>query len=154
VAIDRAARLGDEFLISTTQKINEVAALVKTYHECLVAYDKAPRKPTLNRIVCVVDSAAKRKAAEAFYARALLGLYDSWGHESVTGLEKSERKLRVLCDEHFIIGEPTECIEQISRYEALGIGHIACLMNFGGADLDVVDRSMRLLGEQVMPKLQ
>ena len=32
VAIDRAARLGDEYLISTTQKISEIPALVKTYH--------------------------------------------------------------------------------------------------------------------------
>lgn len=153
VAIDRAARLGDEYLISTTQKIGDIPVLVKAYHEALAAHGKAPRKPTLNRIVCVVDSAARKKEAEAFYARALLGLYDSWGHENVTSLADSERALRTLCDEHFIIGEPQQCIEQISRYEDLGIGHIACLMNFGGADLEQVERSMRLLGEQVMPGL-
>lgn len=153
VAIDRAARLGDEYLISTTQKIGEIAALVTAYHMALGVHDKAPRKPTLNRIVCVVDSAAKKKEAEAFYARALLRLYDSWGHENITGLEQTERERRVLCDDHFIIGEPEECIEQIQRYDILGIGHIACLMNFGGPDLDWVDRSMRLLGEQVMPAL-
>ena len=153
VAIDRAARLGDEYLISTTQKLGEIPALVQTYHDALAAVCKPPRRPTLNRIVCVVASAAKKREAEAFYGKALLALYDSWGHESVTGLGKSERELRELCDEHFIIGEPGECIEQISRYEAIGIGHIACLMNFGGPDLDVVERSMRLLGEQVMPRL-
>lgn len=153
VAIDRAARLGDEYLISTTQKIGEIPNLVKTYHDALSAIGQAPRKPTLNRIVCVVDSAAKKKEAEAVYARALLRLYDSWGHENVTGLGDSERALRVLCDDHFIIGEPGECIELIGRYEAMGIGHIACLMNFGGPDLGLVERSMRLLGEQVMPRL-
>jgi probable F420-dependent oxidoreductase len=152
-AIDRAARLGDEYLISTTQKIGEIPALVKTYHEALNADGRAPRKPALNRIVCVVDSAAKKREAESFFARALLGLYDAWGHESVTGLGDSERALRVLCDDHFIIGEPGECIEQIRRYEAIGIGHIACLMNFGAPDLELVERSMRLLGEQVMPRL-
>ena len=153
VAIDRAARLGDEYLISTTQKIGEIAALVKTYHGAMATHGKTPRKPTLNRIVCVVDSAVNKRNAEAIYARALLGLYDSWGHENVTGLEKTERELRVLCDDHFIIGEVAECIEKIQHYEALGIGHIACLMNFGGPDLELVDRSMRLLGEQVMPLL-
>jgi alkanesulfonate monooxygenase SsuD/methylene tetrahydromethanopterin reductase-like flavin-dependent oxidoreductase (luciferase family) len=153
VAIDRAARLGDEYLISTTQKIGEIPGLVKTYHEALAAAGRKPRKPTLNRIVCVVDSAAKKREAEAIYARALLGLYDSWGHENITHLGDSERALRVLCDDHFIIGEPQECIEQVRRYEAIGIGHIACLMNFGGPDLALVERSMRLLAEQVMPVL-
>ncbi|CAA0126244.1 Alkanal monooxygenase alpha chain [Halioglobus japonicus] len=153
VAIDRAARLGDEYLISTTQKFDEVSALVGAYHEALAAHSKALQKPTLNRIVCVVDNAAHKKEAEAFFASALLALYDTWGHESVTGLDKSERELRVLCDDHFIIGEPRECIDQIRRYEAVGIGHIACLMNFGGPDLAVVDRSMRLFGEQVLPCL-
>lgn len=153
VAIERAARLGDEYLISTTQKLGEIPALVQTYHEALGACGKTLRQPTLNRIVCVVDSATKKSQAETFFAKALLALYDSWGHESVTRLGKSERELRELCDDHFIIGEPVECIEQIRRYESIGIGHIACLMNFGGPDLDTVERSMRLLGEQVIPRL-
>jgi hypothetical protein len=44
-------------------------------------------------------------------------------------------------------------VHNFAPTEALGIGHIACLMNFGGPDLELVDRSMRLLGEQVMPLL-
>ena len=153
VAIERAARLGDAYLISTTQKISEIPALVAIYHDALAAQGKASRKPTLNRIVCVVDSAAQKEQAQAFYANALLKLYDSWGHESVTGLGNAERARQVLCDEHFILGEPDACIEQIRRYEAMGIGHIACLMNFGGPDPELVERSMRLLGEQVMRRL-
>jgi alkanesulfonate monooxygenase SsuD/methylene tetrahydromethanopterin reductase-like flavin-dependent oxidoreductase (luciferase family) len=149
-AIDRAARLGDEYLISTTQKFGEIPALVKTYHDALARHGQALRKPTLNRIVCVVDRAAGKTEAESFFGRALLGLYESWGHENVTRLDDSERALRTLCDDHFIIGEPGECLERIGQYEAMGIGHIACLMNFGGPDLDVVERSMRLLGERVM----
>jgi len=46
-----------------------------------------------------------------------------------------------------------ECVERLGRYQALGIGHIACLMNFGGPPLDLVERSMRLFGERVMPTL-
>jgi hypothetical protein len=36
-------------------------------------FDAMRAQATLNRIVCVVDSAAKRNEAEAFYGRALLG---------------------------------------------------------------------------------
>jgi alkanesulfonate monooxygenase SsuD/methylene tetrahydromethanopterin reductase-like flavin-dependent oxidoreductase (luciferase family) len=52
---------------------------------------------------------------------------------------------------HFIIGEASECIEQIDQYARMGIGHIACLMNFGNPDLKLVERSMRLFGERIIP---
>lgn len=39
----------------------------------------------------------------------------------------------------------------ISSYREIGIGHIDCLMNFGGPECQVADRSIRLFGERVMP---
>jgi len=60
--------------------------------------------------------------------------------------------LEEVCEENFVIGYPEECIEKIKQYAELGIGEIACLMNFGGPDLDKVDRSMKLLSEKVMPE--
>jgi alkanesulfonate monooxygenase SsuD/methylene tetrahydromethanopterin reductase-like flavin-dependent oxidoreductase (luciferase family) len=56
-----------------------------------------------------------------------------------------------LSRELFVIGEPAECIDRIEAYADAGIAHIACLMNFGKPDLALVDRSMRLFGEQVIP---
>ncbi len=50
-----------------------------------------------------------------------------------------------------IIGEPSECVEQITMYRELGIGHIACLMNFGRPPLDFVDASLRRFGKDVLP---
>ncbi len=153
VAVRRAARLGDHYLISTTQVASEIPGLVATYHAALAELGAAPRSPTLNRIVCVVDDAAKKQEAERFFARALIQLYEAWGHSNVTSLDEDARAHRTLCDEHFIIGEPSECTERVQSYAEMGVGHIACLMNFGGPDLAWVDRSMRLLAEQVMPKV-
>ncbi len=42
-------------------------------------------------------------------------------------------------------------IERTEGYEALGIGHIACLMNFGFPDLELASRSIRLFGGRVIP---
>ena len=34
----------------------------------------------------------------------------------------------------------------------MGIRHLACLMNLGGPDAEVVEHSMRLFAEMVMPR--
>lgn len=47
-----------------------LAALVASYHKALLANGKDSSEPTLNRIVCVVDSAAREKQAQAFKAVA------------------------------------------------------------------------------------
>jgi hypothetical protein len=38
------------------------------------------------------------------------------------------------------------------QYAALGVGEIACLMNFGAPETEAVERSMRLFAERVMPQ--
>lgn len=55
-AIRRAARLGDGYLISTTQGVGEIAPLVSRYHEALRGLGLPEKKPYLNRIVCSASS--------------------------------------------------------------------------------------------------
>lgn len=150
-AICRAARLGDGYLISTTETFAHVDKRVRSYRAARDELGLPAAGLLLNRIVCAVESRARKREAEAFFGRALLRLYESWGHENITGLPTGERDPETLSREHFVIGEPAECVERIAAYAELGIEHIACLMNFGGPDLEVVERSMRLFGERVLP---
>jgi hypothetical protein len=53
----------------------------------------------------------------------------------VTGLDHASRSLPQVSQTQFIIGEVAEGVELIAHYAALGIGELACLMNFGGPDL-------------------
>lgn len=151
VAIKRAASLGDGYLISTTETVDHIAQRIAVYRGALNALGKPWSPPLLNRIVCTVQSAREKREAEQFYSNALLSLYSAWGHENVTALSTSERAPEEVDRTHFIIGEASECIEQIERYASMGIGHIACLMNFGNPDIELVERSMRLFGERVIP---
>lgn len=150
-AIERAARLGDRYIISTTQRIAQIPALIAIYHGALRARGAATRKPFLNRIVCAVGSAREKADAERLFGDRFLSAYGSWGHESVTGLDGHARDYARMSRDRFIIGEPAECVERIEAYAELGIAHIACLMNFASPDLDLVERSMRLFGERVLP---
>jgi alkanesulfonate monooxygenase SsuD/methylene tetrahydromethanopterin reductase-like flavin-dependent oxidoreductase (luciferase family) len=113
--------------------------------------DPAVNVTVLNRIVHVAPDRAAKHEAIHFFGEQFLRLYDSWGHQNVTGLDHAARSLAQVSQDHFIIGEAAECVELIAQYAALGIGEIACLMNFGGPDLAAVERSMRLFAECVMP---
>ena len=153
-AIRRAARLGDEFLISATQRISDIPRILEVYKSQLneLGKDFADKSTTINRLVHVVENSTQKEWAKEFFGNALLSLYDSWGHSNITELDSKERVLDEVCEQNFVIGEPEECVEKVKEYIDLGIGEIACLMNFGGPDLDKVERSMKLLSEKVMPE--
>ena len=105
----------------------------------------------LNRVARVVASRAAREEAVRFFSERFLRFYDRWGHPRVTALRSAERVDEVTARDHFIIGEPAECIERVHEYAELGVDEIACLMNFGNPDLEAVERSMGLFAERVAP---
>ena len=154
-AIRRAARLGDELIVSATQRISDIPRILAVYAEALRAIGLEPeaKTPTINRVVHVVPDGAGKESALAFFAKGLFGSYDAWGHQNITGLNPEARSLEQTDAEHLIVGEASFCIDAIERYRAIGIKEIACLMNFGGPELDAVERSMRLFGEKVMPRV-
>ena len=153
-AIQRAAKLGDEFLISATQRKSDITRIMDVYKAELIDIGKdfADKTTTINRLVHVVENRDQKKWAREFFGNALLRLYDSWGHSNITELDDKERILDEVCNQNFVIGEPAECIDTINEYIELGIGEIACLMNFGGPELNRVENSMRLMSEKVMPE--
>ncbi len=53
--------------------------------------------------------------------------------------------------QHLMIGEASECIEWIHQYAEMGIEHLAYLMNFGGPEPEIVEASIRVFAEDVMP---
>lgn len=152
-AIDRAARLGDGYLLSTTETISNVAVRIATYRDLCTASGREPAAPILNRIVATVGSRAERDEALSFFSRALLSLYDAWGHANVAELSPRQREPEQVARDHLVVGEPAECIERLQEYEEMGIGQVACLMSFGGRDPVLADRSLRLCGERVLPHI-
>ena len=102
-------------------------------------------------MVHVAGRRADRDAAIHLLTEAFLSAYGRWGHDDVRRLAASDRVHEETARQHFIIGEPSECVEQITMCREIGIGHIACLMNFGRPPLDFVDASLRRFGKDVLP---
>jgi alkanesulfonate monooxygenase SsuD/methylene tetrahydromethanopterin reductase-like flavin-dependent oxidoreductase (luciferase family) len=50
-----------------------------------------------------------------------------------------------------LIGTPTDVAEQVAELRSAGVGHLLCQMSFGYLDHELIKRSMRRFGEQVMP---
>lgn len=147
-ALRRAARLGDALLLSATQDLAGVRGAVATYR----AADGGADKPiALNRVTHVVESRAARADAARFFSERYLSFYDRWGHPRITGLDTPARMHEITAREHFILGEASECVERLHEYAEAGVQEIACLMNFGKPELDIVERSMRLFAEKVVP---
>lgn len=153
VAIRRAARLGDGLVLSATATLGAVEQTAALYHQALTERGAGPTPKALviNRVTHVVRSSAEKRAAERWFSERFLHFYDRWGHPSVTELGSAERIHQETSRQHFILGEPSECIERLHEYAAMGATEIACLMNFGKPELPAVERSMRLFAERVAP---
>jgi len=144
--VRRAARLGDELVISVTQRKDDILRMESVYDSELRSLGKDPKqkRTTLNRIFFVVDNPGEKEEAERYFMDIFLGLYLKWGHQNITGMDEGSRTYEQIMRNHFIIGEYSQCIDTIIRYEQLGIGEICCLMNFGSPDLEKVEKSLRL----------
>jgi alkanesulfonate monooxygenase SsuD/methylene tetrahydromethanopterin reductase-like flavin-dependent oxidoreductase (luciferase family) len=164
-AIRRAARLGDGYLLSAGSTVEEIRRRIAVYQAALRASPtgehptgdapSATRLPiAVNRVVHVAGSRAERDEMTRLLAERFLSAYDRWGHEDVQRLGSPERAVGETARQHFVIGEASECVEQIRVYEEMGVRHVACLMNFGGPVLDLVEASLRRFGEAVLPHFQ
>lgn len=152
-AIQRAARLGDEFLISATQSLEQIGTQVGVYHQALwsLGLDPDQKRITINRVVHVAANRRGKQAAADAFAQQFLLFYQSWGHQTITALEGRSLSPEEVVAQHFIIGEPAECIEKVAAYAELGIEHICCFMEFGKTELDLAEASLRRFGDRVLP---
>jgi alkanesulfonate monooxygenase SsuD/methylene tetrahydromethanopterin reductase-like flavin-dependent oxidoreductase (luciferase family) len=155
-AIGRAARLADEFLISATQSLAQAKRQIAVYHEALRARGVPPetKRTAINRVVHVAADQRSKDVMARALAEQYLRNYESWGHQTITALETRSPSVEDVVAEHFIVGEPSECIDKIHAYASLGIEHICCFMKFGNTDLDAAEASLRRFGEKVLPAFQ
>lgn len=152
-AIRRAARLGEGYVLSAGSKLEQVRERAEYYRQTVreLGQDLSTRTLAINRVMHVAKNRAAKIRAQQFFAEHFLHLYDSWGHDDIQQLNATSRGYEETSRQHFIIGEASECIELIHQYAEMGIEHVACLMNFGGPEPEMVEASMRAFAEDVLP---
>jgi len=83
--------------------------------------------------------------------RLVSRLRDAEHLKSVVGV--SPQNPDEFLERAMIIGSPESVAEQLSRYDAIGVQHLALLFNFGFMTPDISNRSLSLFIDEVLPRV-
>lgn len=152
--IRRAARLGDTWLISQS------ATLPVLERQLALFFDErrdAGRPPStevpLSRECCVAPLTSTAVAESRPFLEVKYGAYRQWNlAASAPSAEAPGVSFEEFARDRFILGDPTRVREEIARYrERLGVTTLILRVQWPGMEQATVLRSIRLLGEAVLP---
>jgi alkanesulfonate monooxygenase SsuD/methylene tetrahydromethanopterin reductase-like flavin-dependent oxidoreductase (luciferase family) len=157
-AVERAAKIGDGWIIGPHSAIDELERQVQL---CRRAWSTAgkPGKPNIPIIRETLVAATRREAVEK--ARSCLeqlyrSTYIKWKqNEAMSDPNDLRLAFDQLARNRFILGLAEECIEQIKEYEER-LGATYMLVRFDwtpGLPQKEILGSMRLFGEKVIPHI-
>lgn len=146
--IERAARLDASWLGTPEGTVSEVAERFDVYRTELRRWGHSPdRSYPLAREVAVAHN--REQATEAVWphlARQYRG-YRSW--DSADQLTAKD-----AMEDRAVVGDPEQVIARCRAFqEEAGVTEIMCRVDWMGMDPAIAERSIRLLGEEVIPAL-
>jgi alkanesulfonate monooxygenase SsuD/methylene tetrahydromethanopterin reductase-like flavin-dependent oxidoreductase (luciferase family) len=155
-AVERAARLGDAWVINPHATLATIARQVALYRAALAQAGKPfPAELPLMREMVVAGSRAAAVAIARPYLERKYRTYVRWGQHKVLPRDDD---LTVGFDElvrdRFVLGDPDECAAELTRAATLtGATTIILRLHWAGMPHEVAMRSIELIGERVKPKL-
>lgn len=154
--VRRAARLGDAWLMNPHTTGAALQRQLALFHETRRQAGRPPaREVPLLRECCVAPTTAEALAAGGPFLDAKYGAYRRWEQDKALP-EDDEWSARFdeLARDRFLLGDPVRVREEIARYrELLGITMLVVRAQWPGMAQEAVLRTIRLLGEQVLPGL-
>jgi alkanesulfonate monooxygenase SsuD/methylene tetrahydromethanopterin reductase-like flavin-dependent oxidoreductase (luciferase family) len=158
-AVDRAAKIGDGWMIGPHSAIDELERQVELCRKSWSAAGKSGR-PDIPIIRETFVAKTRREALEK--ARPCLeqlyrGTYIKWKqNEAMSDPNELSWAFDRLAHGRFILGSPEECVDQIREYETrLGVTYMLPRFDWTpGLPQDEILSSMRLFGDKVIQKLQ
>ena len=155
-AVERAARIGDAWLMTSLPTMADLAAQVERYRKALEAAGRPfPAEfPRMLEVHCAADR-------ETAYERARPHLmtkyeaYAAWGQRELmpsgSGLDRS---FDDLARDRFVIGSPADVATGLRRQaDELGIDHIAMRVQWPGMAQDDALDCIERIGRDVVPLL-
>jgi alkanesulfonate monooxygenase SsuD/methylene tetrahydromethanopterin reductase-like flavin-dependent oxidoreductase (luciferase family) len=152
----RAARLGDAWLMNPHTTGAALQRQLAVFHDTRRAAGRpAAREVPLIRECCVAPTVAEALAAGGPFLDAKYGAYRSWEQDkALPDDDQWSARFDELARDRFLLGDPGRVREEIERYRAqLGITTLIVRVQWPGMAQEAVLRSIRLLGEQVLPTL-
>jgi alkanesulfonate monooxygenase SsuD/methylene tetrahydromethanopterin reductase-like flavin-dependent oxidoreductase (luciferase family) len=156
VAIERAARLGDCWYVNPHNSIAVTERQLEVYKKALDDNGKPfPEEFPMRREVFVARTREEALRQCGPYLAGKYKSYRDWGqqHEMPDDDDLAE-SFDELAGDRFLLGSPDEVAEQmVGLAKRLGINHLIMSVQWPGMPHPMVLDTMRMLAEEVFPKV-
>jgi alkanesulfonate monooxygenase SsuD/methylene tetrahydromethanopterin reductase-like flavin-dependent oxidoreductase (luciferase family) len=158
-SVQRAAELGDGWYGATQYHFELIRRQASRYRAALEARGTQAAGATvaINRttFLAPTDEQARREGKP--YVTDVLKFYAAFG--AITDaegnpLDRHSDLFERVGDEICFVGSPASCITSMERYVDAGVTQFNLRVSMGDMPGELVERSIRLLGEQVLPRFR
>ncbi len=158
VAIERAGRMADSWIINPHARRDTVRAQMATFRDARVAAGRDPRPATLPALKEVFCAPTREAAWQRClpYLGAKYRTYLSWGQETaMPSGDTLQRPVEELVDQRFIVGSPDDCLSELRAWrDEVGVDHFILRTEWAGMPTDMAMASLELLTREVIPALK
>lgn len=152
--VRRAARLGDAWLMNPHATLPTLERQLALFTAARAGAGKpSAREIPIAKECYMAPDAASALAEARPFLEAKYRAYQRWEQDkALPAGESFQLAFEELVRDRFIIGDPVKVGEEISRYrDRLGVTTMTLRLQWPGMEQSRVLRSIRLLGEQVLP---
>ncbi len=157
VAVKRAARLGDAWLINPHATRATIAGQLAIFREVRGAHGRPPaaETPLIREVFCAPDRATAHALAGPNLS-AKYQVYANWGQDkAMPGQESFDIPFDALEADRFVVGTPDDCLRALLPWrDELGIDHLIIRSHWSGMPVEHALQSIKLLAREVMPVLR
>lgn len=150
-AAERAAQFGEGWIGATNYQLDEIAAQAETYYEQCAAHGNNPGAISVNRICGVAGTTEQAWRDLGSPLEELLSHYARRGDITGIGPDLPGPLRHAVSSGIVLVGSPDQVNENIARYAAAGVTHLQLRIFPEGVTATQATRSLRLLGEEVLP---
>ncbi|HLG70771.1 MAG TPA: LLM class flavin-dependent oxidoreductase [Chloroflexota bacterium] len=154
-AARRAAAYADGYYAATQYRLGAVGDQVGRYKTALREAGKSADRPevAINRLCCVAETDEQAVNEGRPYVTKVLRAYASRGAlagETADHLQLLERTMGDVC----LVGSPDTVRRQMEAYAQAGVTRFELRVAPGDMPAEMVARTIRLVGEHVIPSIQ
>jgi alkanesulfonate monooxygenase SsuD/methylene tetrahydromethanopterin reductase-like flavin-dependent oxidoreductase (luciferase family) len=154
--VTRAARLADTWLLNAHATLPTLERQIALFHDARRAAGRPPAAEIPLKRECYVAPDTRTALAEVGpFLDTKYAAYRQWGQDrALPDGETFSLGLEDLTRDRFIVGDPVKVTEEVQRYrERLGATMLIVRVQWPGMEPAKALRSIRLLGERVLPHL-
>lgn len=154
-AARRAAVRAEGLALSGRSTLGTIRELVAAYRARCAELGRAPGAIAMNREVYVAADRATawrdaRPALEEKY-RTVVG----WGQDRILPeADKMDVPFEQLVQGRFVVGDPDDCVAELTRYADAGVGYPIVRFQWPGLPHERVLEAISLFGREVVPRLR